>query len=52
MVALITVLPRQWHLPEASAAPAMHHGLTLVYFSAQPKPFLTQNTPLQPFITP
>jgi hypothetical protein len=21
------------------------HGLTLVHFSAQPKPFLTQNTP-------
>jgi hypothetical protein len=28
-----------------AAAPAPGQGLTLVHFSAQPEPFLTQNTP-------
>ena len=35
-------------LPSAAAAPleeAEHQGLTLVHFSAQSEPFLTQNTP-------
>jgi len=29
-----------------------HEGLTLVHFSAQPEPFLTQNTPQTPPATP
>ena len=30
---------------EPAAAAAAIQGLTLVHFSAQPEPFLTQNTP-------
>ena len=32
-------------VPVAAAASATVQGLTLVHFSAQPEPFLTQNTP-------
>jgi hypothetical protein len=31
---------------------ASRQGLTLVHFAAQPKPFLTQNTPRTPPDTP
>ena len=32
-------------LPYAAQRNAVRQGLTLVHFSAQPEPFLTQNTP-------
>ena len=31
-----------------STMSSSHQGLTLVHFSAQPEPFLTQNTPYTP----
>jgi hypothetical protein len=39
-------------LPAAAAGESEGHGLTLVHFSAQPEPFLTQNAPYMPPDTP
>jgi hypothetical protein len=35
-----------------AAHPAAAQGLTFVYFSARPEPFLTQNTPWTPHLNP
>ena len=44
---VVTMLALLWHCPapppDAAAGPGQ--GLTLVHFSAQPEPFLTQNIP-------
>jgi len=41
----VTVVPLTATVTECHAAAATGQGLTLVHFTAEPEPFLTQNTP-------